>query len=234
MKNFAKRILQMNRRELNRRDFNQMFTQMAAAGAVALLAGATGSTQAQGGPVEGQQYVKLSQPLPKSPGGKIEVVEFFWYGCPHCNAFEPFFDAWQKRQPADVQVRRVPVAFSAMHELHARIFYTLEAMGLIETMHRKVFSTLQVEHKRLDKEEDVMAFAKAQGIDVAQFGEMFKSFSVQTKVKQGKQLSEAYRIDGVPALGIAGRWYTAGSLAGGHQQSLQVADYLLGLARRGA
>jgi protein dithiol oxidoreductase (disulfide-forming) len=101
-------------------------------------------------------------------------------------------------------------------------------------MHRKVFSTLQVEHKRLDKEDDVMAFAKAQGIDVAQFGEMFKSFSVQTKVKQGKQLSEAYRIDGVPALGIAGRWYTAGSLAGGHQQSLQVADYLVGLARRGA
>jgi protein dithiol oxidoreductase (disulfide-forming) len=221
----------MNRREWNRREF----TQMAAAGAVGLLSvGAAGSAQAQAAPVEGQQYVKLSQPLPKAPGGKIEVVEFFWYGCPHCNAFEPFFDAWQKKQAADVQVRRVPVAFSAMHEMHARIFYTLEAMGLIETMHRKVFSTLQVEHKRLDKEEDAIAFAKAQGIDAAQFGEMFKSFSVQTKVKQGKQLSEAYRIDGVPALGIAGRWYTAGSLAGGHQQALQVADYLIQQARRGA
>jgi protein dithiol oxidoreductase (disulfide-forming) len=219
----------MNRRELNRRDF----TQIAAIGAAALLAGATGNTQAQGAPVEGQQYVKLSQPLAKSPGGKIEVVEFFWYGCPHCSAFEPFFDAWQKRQPADVQVRRAPVAFSPMHELHARIFYTLEAMGLIDTMHRKVFSTLQVERKRLDKEDDVMAFVKAQGIDAAQFSEMFKSFSVQTKVKQGKQLSEAYRIDGVPALGIAGRWYTAGSLAGGHQQALQVADYLIQQARRG-
>ncbi len=213
---------------MNRREFSQALT------AAGLQMAVIGAAQAQGTPVEGQQFIKLAQPLPKSPGGKIEVVEFFWYGCPHCNAFEPFFDAWQKKQPPDVLVRRVPVAFSAMHETHARIFYTLEAMGLIETMHRKVFAAIQVEHKRLDKEADIVAFATSQGIDGAKFGEMFKSFSVQTKTRQGKQLSEGYRIDGVPTLGIQGRWYTSGQLAGGHQQALQVADYLIQLSRKSA
>lgn len=190
---------------------------------------------AQGAPVEGQHYVKLAQAAPKgAPAGKVDVIEFFWYGCPHCNALEPYFDAWQKRQPGDVAVRRVPVVFGAMHEMHARIYYTLEALGLVETMHRKVFAAMHVDHKRLDKEADIIAFVGSQGVDTAKFGEMFKSFTVQTKTRQGRQLSEAYKIDGVPAIGVNGRWYTSAALAGGSQQALMVADYLIEMARKSA
>ncbi len=215
---------------MNRRDFSQVLTCIGTAG---LPMAFSGHSLAQGAPVEGEQFIKLSQPLPKAANGKIDVVEFFWYGCPHCYAFEPYFDAWAKRQPADVQVRRVPIALTATQEMHARIFYSLEAMGQLEALHRKVFATLQVERKRLDKESDVVPFATALGADSAKFAEMFKSFSVQTKLQQGKQLSAGYRIDGVPTIGVAGRWYTSGQSAGGHTQALQVTDYLIQQARRG-
>lgn len=213
---------------MNRRDFSQW---VAALGGAAAVHGA----HAQGGPVEGVHYVKLSQPAPVSaPTGKIEVLEFFWYGCPHCNALEPALEAWIKRLPADVVFRRVPVAFSATHESHQKLFYGLEAMGQLEAMHRKIFAAIHTQQQRLDREVDQLAFLKAQGVDEAKFLEMTKSFSVQTKMRQAKQLSSAYKIDGVPALGVAGRFYTAGSLAGDNQRALAVADFLIERARKGA
>lgn len=220
---------------MNRRNFSQSVTAGAAAW-VAVLGGAAGVPHAlaQGGPVEGVHYVKLSQPAPVSaPTGKIEVVEFFWYGCPHCNALEPALEAWIKRLPADVAFRRVPVAFSATHESHQKLFYGLEAMGQLEAMHRRIFAAIHTQQQRLDREADQLAFLKAQGVDEAKFLEMTKSFSVQTKMRQAKQLSSAYKIDGVPAFGVAGRFYTAGSLAGDNQRALAVADFLIDRARKG-
>ena len=212
---------------MNRRDFSQW---MAALGGVAAVPG----LQAQGGPVEGVHYVKLSQPAPVSaPTGKIEVLEFFWYGCPHCNMLEPALEAWIKRLPADVAFRRVPVAFSATHESHQRLYYALEAMGQLDAMHRRIFAAIHTQQQRLDREADQIAFLKAQGVDEAKFVEMTKSFSVQTKMRQAKQLSSAYKIDGVPAFGVAGRFYTAGSLAGDNQRALAVADFLIDRARKG-
>lgn len=212
---------------MNRRDFSQW---MAALGGVTAVQG----LQAQGGPVEGVHYVKLSQPAPVSaPTGKIEVLEFFWYGCPHCNALEPALEAWIKRLPADVAFRRVPVAFSATHESHQRMYYALEAMGQLDAMHRRIFAAIHTQQQRLDREADQVAFLKAQGVDEAKFLEMTKSFSVQTKMRQAKQLSSAYKIDGVPAFGVAGRFYTAGSLAGDNQRALAVADFLIDRARKG-
>ena len=221
---------------MNRRKFSQSVTAGAAAW-VAVLGGAAGVPHAlaQGGPVEGVHYVKLSQPAPVSaPTGKIEVVEFFWYGCPHCNALEPALEAWIKRLPADVAFRRVPVAFSATHESHQKLFYGLEAMGQLEAMHRRIFAAIHTQQQRLDREADQLAFLKAQGVDEAKFLEMTKSFSVQTKMRQAKQLSSAYKIDGVPAMGVAGRFYTAGSLAGDNQRALAVTDFLIARARKGA
>ncbi len=221
---------------MNRRNFSQSVTAGAAAW-VAVLGGAAGVPHAlaQGGPVEGVHYVKLSQPAPVSaPTGKIEVVEFFWYGCPHCNALEPALEAWIKRLPADVAFRRVPVAFSATHESHQKLFYGLEAMGQLEAMHRRIFAAIHTQQQRLDREADQLAFLKAQGVDEAKFLEMTKSFSVQTKMRQAKQLSSAYKIDGVPAMGVAGRFYTAGSLAGDNQRALAVTDFLIARARKGA
>jgi thiol:disulfide interchange protein DsbA len=168
-----------------------------------------------------------------APAGKIEVVEFFWYGCPHCNALEPALEAWIKRLPPDVAFRRVPVAFSATHESHQKLFYGLEAMGQLEAMHRRIFAAIHTQQQRLDREADQLAFLKAQGVDEAKFLEMTRSFSVQTKMRQAKQLSSAYKIDGVPALGVAGRFYTSGPLAGDNQRALAVADFLIERVRRG-
>ncbi|MDZ5460465.1 thiol:disulfide interchange protein DsbA/DsbL [Azohydromonas lata] len=197
-----------------------------------LALGATPAARAQGGFVEGKDFVKLATPVPAGTPGKIEVVEFFWYGCPHCNAFEPQLDAWSKKVPADVAFRRVPVAFTALHETHAKLFYALEAMQQVEAMHRKVFAAIHQQHKRLDKEADIVAFATENGLDGAKFAETFKSFGVATKVRQAKALSEAYKIDGVPSLGVQGRFFTSGSLAGSNERALAATEYLIGVVRK--
>ena len=190
--------------------------------------------QSQGGPVEGTHYVKLSQPL-AVPGNKIEVIEFFWYGCPHCNSFEPALDAWVKKLPADVAFRRVPVAFREEPFVnHQKIFYALEALGQVEALHRKVFYAIHVERARMEKPDEIAAFMAKNGVDSAKFLEAFKSFSVATKLSQAKQLAAGYKIDGVPSMGIHGRYFTSGSLAGTTERSLTVADFLIQRSRKPA
>ena len=212
----------------------QFTTSLLAAGAAsALLPLATQAQAQQQFPVEGTNYVRLGQAVPVPSGGKIDVIEFFWYGCPHCNAFEPALEAWAKKLPPDVAFRRAHVAFTALHENHSRIFYTLESMGQVEAMHRKVFAAIHQQRKRLASEGEIADFMAENGLDRAKFVDTFKSFGVATKVRQGKQLSEAYKIDGVPALGVHGRYYTSGSLAGDNARALQVTDYLIQTARRG-
>ena len=201
--------------------------------AAAALIGATSLARAQGAPVEGTHYVRLAQPVAASGGGKIDVIEFFWYGCPHCNAFEPALDAWAKKLPADVAFRRVPVAFrDEPFVAHQKIFFALEAMGAFETMHRKVFFAIHNDRQRLDRVGDIAAFMAKNGVDGAKFTEVFNSFAVQTKARQAKQLAEAYKIDGVPAIGVNGRFWTSNSLAGGGERSLTVADFLIERARK--
>ena len=215
---------------MKRREFAAQLL-VATAGTAALTQATL--SQAQGTPVEGKQYVRLSQPLPSAASGKIEVVEFFWYGCPHCNDFEPMLDAWAKKVPADVLFRRVPVAFrDEPFGSHQRIFYALEAMGQVEAMHRKVFYAIHNDRARLDKPADISAFMAKNGLDGAKFLDVFNSFSVQTKARQAKQLSESYKIDGVPALGIQGRFYTSGSLAGSNDQALAVTEFLVQQIRK--
>jgi thiol:disulfide interchange protein DsbA len=206
---------------MKRREFS---VQLAAA---ALLPLVTSQAQAQGAPVEGQNYIRLAQPVATSaPPGKVDVIEFFWYGCPHCNALEPVLEAWLKHLPPQISFRRVHVGFTALHETHQKIFYTLEAMNLVEQLHRKVFAALHVQHRRLDKESDIAAFVTENGVDANKFMEVYKSFAVQTKARQAKQLTDAYKIDGVPALGVQGRYYTSVGLAGGQQNALAVVEYL--------
>lgn len=194
--------------------------------------GVSASAWAQTPFTEGRDFVRLSTPVATSTPGKIDVIEFFWYGCPHCNSFEPMLDAWVHKLPADVVFRRVPVSFTAMHELHARMFYALEATGLLETLHRRVFAAMHVQRRRLDKEADILAFVAEQGGDRAKFADAMKSFGVATKLRQARSLSDGYKIDGVPALGVHGRFYTSGSLANGLERSLVVSDHLIQLARK--
>ena len=216
---------------MKRREFTAKLL-VATAGTAAI--GQAALSQAQGTPAEGKQYVRLSQPLPSAAGAKIEVVEFFWYGCPHCSEFEPMLDAWAKKLPADVSFRRVPVAFrDEPFGSHQRIFYALEAMGQVDALHRKVFYAIHNDRAKLDKPADIAAFMAKNGLDSAKFLDVFNSFSVQTKARQAKQLSESYKIDGVPAMGIHGRYYTSGSLAGSNDRALAVADFLIQRTRKG-
>ncbi|MBK1689480.1 thiol:disulfide interchange protein DsbA/DsbL [Rubrivivax gelatinosus] len=215
---------------MKRRDFS---IHLAGTGLGLALAG---TAHAQGGPVEGTHYVRLQTAAPTSipEGKKVEVVEFFWYECGHCFNFEPQLEAWSKRVPADVAFRRVPVGFTARHQIGQKIFYALEEMGQVGAVHRKVFNAIHVQGKRLLAEKDIVDFMVANGLDGTQFTNAFRSFSVATKANRAKQLADAYKIDGVPALGIQGRYYTSGALAGGHDRALAVTDYLIGRARQGA
>ena len=217
---------------MKRRDFSSHVL-ATAAGACAWSATTALHAQAPVAMVEGTHYVKLSQPLPMPASDKIEVLEFFWYGCPHCHAFEPMLAVWARTLPADVAFRRVPIAFrDEPFTTHQRIYFALEAMGALELMHRKVFSAIHLDKQHLDKLPEIVALVSKNGIDGAKFTESFNSFSVQTKARQAKKLAEAYRIDGVPALGIQGKFYTSGSLAGTPERSLEVADYLLQRVRK--
>ena len=192
------------------------------------------AARAQGGPVEGRQYVRLNQPVPTSAEpGQIEVIEFFWYGCPHCNAFEPTLEAWVRQLPADVAFHRVPVAFSAEpFTAHQRLFYALDSLGLVGAMHRKVFYAIHNERQRLTQPAEVSAFVAKNGIDAAKFMEAYDSFGVQAKLRQANQLVAGYKIDGVPALGVHGRFYTSGTLAGDNGRALAVTDFLVQRLRK--
>ena len=216
---------------MKRRDFS---SSLLSSGAGLAALGWLAPAHAQGGPVEGTHYVRLSQPVPAGPAGKIEVIEFFWYGCPHCNAFEPTLEPWVKQLPADVAFHRVPVAFSAEPFVaHQRIFYALDSLGLVAAMHRKVFYAIHNDRLRLDKPADISAFMGRNGVDAAKFMQAYDSFAVQAKGKQATQQAAAYKIDGVPAIGIQGRYYTSGSLAGTNEKALAVADVLIQRVRKG-
>lgn len=192
---------------------------------------------AQGGAVEGKHYVKLSRPAPvtlPSPDKKIEVVEFFWYECGHCNVFEPMLEAWAAKLPPDVAFRQVPVGFSARHQLAQKLFYALEEMGQLEALHRRIYAAVHVQGRRLTSEKDIVSVVTANGVDEAKFLESFRSFSVNTKASKARQLSDAYKIDGTPAIGIQGRFYTSASLAGSHERALLVTNELIAQSRKGS
>jgi protein dithiol oxidoreductase (disulfide-forming) len=215
---------------MNRRDFS--------AGAACVLAtaalGVPGALFAQvKKPEEGTEYLTLGKPVnSESPQGKVEVIEFFWYSCPHCNAFEPRLEAWIKKQPADVVIKRVPVAFRDDFVPQQRLFYTLEAMGKLDELHGKVFQTIHANREPINREDSIVAWAGKQGLDTTKFKELYNSFSVAGKARRATQLQEAFQVQGVPAIGIAGRYYTDGTLAGSMDRALQVTDYLIAEARK--
>ena len=215
---------------MNRREFS---AGIAGAAAIAAI-GLPQLAWAQKKPEDGHEYKTLDKRVAvEVPAGKVEVIEFFWYSCPHCNAFEPQLQAWSKKLPADVVLRRVPVAFRDDFVPQQRLYYTLETMGKVEELHAKVFRAIHVDKEPVNKEDSILAWAQKNGLDKAKFQEIYNSFSVQTKARKAKQLQDAFQVEGVPALGIAGRWYTDGSMAGNMGRALQVTDYLVGEARKG-
>lgn len=182
----------------------------------------------------GKGYVELKQRAPvEVPAGQIEVIEFFSYGCSHCRNFEPVFSAWKKSAPKDVVVRLVHVGFQSSFEPLQRIYYALEALGKVDALQGKVFDALQVEHKRLDKPEVLFPWIAEQGVDRAKFEEAYKSFGVASKLRRAVQLQDAYGVEGTPALGIAGRYYTDGSMASGFDRMIKITNDLIAQVRKG-
>ena len=224
---------------MHRRDFSRVLS-AGLAGAALPFASAQPKTAAKA-PVEGVHYVRLAEPAPAGPPGKIEVIEFFWYECPHCNAFEPALEAWTKQQPEDVAFRRVPVWFrEEPFSAQQRLFYALEALGVLPTLHRKVFYAIHGERIRMRTPEDFSAFALKNGIDPLKFIAAYNAFGVQSKALQARQIASAYKIDAVPAMGIQGRYYTNGTLAnsgasagGSVDRMLGVVDMLVARVRQG-
>ncbi len=215
---------------MKRRDFSA-----AAVAVVALGQGFVHHAHAQAvKPEAGADYLVLDKKAAiEAPAGKVEVVEFFWYNCPHCNAFEPTLDAWIKRVPKDVQVRRVPVGFRDDFVPQQRLYYALEAMDLIDKLHGKVFAAIHAEKLQLSKGDAIADWIAKQGVDKAKFLEQYNSFMVATKASKATQLQNAYKVEGVPAMGVAGRFYTDGTLAKNMPRVLQVVDHLVSEVRAG-
>ena len=215
---------------MKRRDFS-----LAAAATVAglpLAAQAQGPAAAK--PVEGKDYLSLDKRVPTDVGtGKIEVLEFFWYSCPHCHSFEPQFAAWVKAAPKDVVVQRVPVRFRDDFEAQQRAYYVFESLNMVDAMHGKLFQAIHTERQQLNNAQALAAWANKNGLPEKKFMDTFNSFGVATKSRRATQLQDAFKVQGVPALGIAGRFYTDGGLAQTMDRALQVADYLIGEVRRG-
>jgi len=183
---------------------------------------------------EGTDYFKLSQAVPtESAKGRIEVLEFFWYNCPHCNAFEPTLSAWNKKLQKDVELKRVPVRFRAEFEPQQRAYYVLEALGKVEELQTKMFAAIHTERQTLTTLEPLLVWAEKNGIAKKQFTDLYNSFTVIGKARRAAQLQEQFKVEGVPALGVAGRFYVDGSLAGSMERALQIVDFLIGEVRKG-
>ena len=207
---------------MKRRDFSLVCANVALASSSLL----TSLAQAQSAkPVAGRDYQVLDQRAPvEAPADKVEVVEFFSYVCHVCNDFEPTFNAWTKSPPRGVVVRRVPVPFLPNFEVLQRLFYALEAMNLVDRLHASVFAAVHVERRKLSDAATVADWVAAQGVDRARFMDQFNSFTTATKVTRAKQLTNIYKIEGVPMLGIAGRFMTEGSAKGLRVVQALVAD----------
>lgn len=182
-------------------------------------------------PVEGKDYKRLSTQIPVAVPGKVEVIEFFGYWCPHCNELEPKLEVWVKKLPANVNFRRIPVGWKEQHVPLQKLFYALEALGINADIHGKVFQAVHVQHLHLDNDEGLATFASANGIDKGKLAGATKSFGVAAKIRAANQLFAAYRIDGVPTLAVNGQFVTSPEQAGGEDRALQVADALIRSAR---
>ncbi|TFW07120.1 thiol:disulfide interchange protein DsbA/DsbL [Oxalobacteraceae bacterium OM1] len=201
-------------------------------GFVALTAGASPAS-----PQAGVDYRVLDKAIPTEAGKKVEVIEFFWYACPHCYAFDPSLTEWVKKHGDTIAFKRIPVNFRDSFVPQQKLFYALEAMGKGDELHSKIFDAIHKQHERLDTDASVIDWVAKQGIDKQKFTDLYNSFAVQTKVRRATQLQQQYQVDGVPLLAVEGRFETAPSIAGStlgnqpepalHAATLQVMDFLV-------
>jgi thiol:disulfide interchange protein DsbA len=194
--------------------------------AVALL---PGLAAAQGGKY---QYSQVKAPLAVEDGSKIEVIEFFWYGCIHCYNLEPLVEKWEKTLPNDVQFRRVPAIFNDRWALDAAIFYTFEALGILDKAHKPLFDAIHRSKLKTDSKQEFTQWLEKNRLDPKKFEDTMRSFGVQTKVNRARLLTAAYKIDGTPAMAVHGR-YTVSTEQGRTREGIfETVNYLTDVVRK--
>jgi thiol:disulfide interchange protein DsbA len=182
--------------------------------------------------IEDVNYVRLSKPHAVQTGEKIEVLELFWYHCPHCFHLEPFLNRWLKNTADYIEYVRLPAILTNSWELDARVFYTFEALGITEVMHTAYFDAIHKDRKPFVTEEQVAAWAGEYGIERQDFLDtFFNSFYVNSKVETARKLTGSYETDGVPTIIIDGKYRTKVSLAGGHDELIDLINYLAAVAQ---
>ena len=175
----------------------------------------------------GNGYKDLSAIQPTQDPEKVEVIEFFWYGCPHCYQFEPALEEWRANLPANVTFIRQPAVFSAVWAKHAKAYFTAEVLGVVDKVHADFFLDIQVKKQKLTSEEDLAEFFVAHGVDKAAFHDAYNSFIVDTKMRQAKTMGPRYGITGVPAIVVNGKYLVNGKTAGSHGGMIKVMNELI-------
>jgi len=181
---------------------------------------------------EGFDYRVLPITQPIDAKGKVEVIEFFWYGCPHCYEFETELKGWIKRQNKDVVFKKVPIAFREELMPHSQLFYALETLGKGDALNDKVMFAMHRENKRLLNENEIADWVAAQGVDRNAFLAAYRSFAVLSKARAANQLGNAYRIDGVPTVAVQGKYITSPSIAGSRAKAVNIMDFLVNKVRK--
>ncbi|MGE0383915.1 MAG: thiol:disulfide interchange protein DsbA/DsbL [Gammaproteobacteria bacterium] len=189
---------------------------------------------------EGRDYVRISPSQPtQAPAGKFEVVEFFWYGCPHCFRFEPIVNQWAAAKPADIEFRRVPAVFNDIWATHARTYYAAQELGVLDKIHKPLFDAIHVQRRQLFSQDTVTAFVGELGVDKAKFAAAYKSVSVEGKVRQALALLRGSAITGVPCMVVNGKYRVSAAAPGDgrseedtQREMLKVVEFLVDKERK--
>jgi len=200
--------------------------------AALLLALAASGAQAQSAPQLGRDYVRLDPTHAVTSGDRIEVIEFFYYGCPVCYELEPTLSRWIFNAPGSVALRRVPALSSDNWDNFAKLFYSLESMGQLGRLHWPVYDNFHFNGLKLDDEAVAAAWVSHNGLDKQKFTDTFRSREIQAKLAAARAMTQSYEIKGVPSMVIDGKFLTSASMAGGTRELMQVVDQLVDLARK--
>lgn len=192
----------------------------------------TGLSSARAELVEGRDYTVLPHPQPTESGKNIEVLEFFWYGCPHCYDLHPHIKTWLKKMPKDVSFRYVPAIFRPNWIPGLKTFYAMEALGERDKLHDKVYEAIHADKVDLTKDEVLFDWIAKQGIDRQKFIDAYNSFSVQNQVAKSTQISKDYNLSGVPTVVVDGRYLTSGRMGGTPQDTIKILDELIEKVRK--
>lgn len=176
---------------------------------------------------EGIEYKRLPNDQRTDSGDKIEVLEFFWYGCPHCYQFEPVLSKWVKNRPANVNFIRVPAPLNPNWMVHTKAYYALELMGKGEAFHGDLFHAMHEKKMRLNTPSAIADFLATKGVDKKAFEESFNSFAVEMRARKAMQLSRDYKLNGVPMLAVNGKYTISAQDAGGYEKMIEVTNHLV-------